>query len=392
VRYPTPALAALLCALTSACATLPSSRPGAGGGAPPPAGPPPRPARPPAGGGAGDRATALALLSGEEPPIRVAHAMIEDGRIVPGAIDGAVSGIAELYVRLALDLNREDLGPLALGLARLATYLAPDNSEAWLVASELLAAEDRHDEAIAALAHVAADDPYAANVRDQRVRLLQAVGEGERALVEARALAEDAADATLADWMRLGDALERLGRHREAADVYERAIALGERDSPVEHWALWLLRGSALYNAGDWPAARTALRKAHRLAPDNPLVLNYLGYSLLTRREDMAEAEAMIREANRIAPDNAAITDSLGWALYLKGELPEAIALLERAAQAEPADVEINEHLGDAYYSAGRRIEARFAWRAALVHAEGEDAERLRAKIDTGLTPRLAAR
>ena len=79
-----------------------------------------------------------------------------------------------------------------------------------------------------------------------------------------------------------------------------------------------------------------------------------------------AEAERLIREAHRRAPDNAAITNSLGWALYLKGKLPEAIALLERAAQGEPADVEINEHLGDAYFAAGRRVEARFAWTAAL--------------------------
>jgi predicted Zn-dependent protease len=99
----------------------------------------------------------------------------------------------------------------------------------------------------------------------------------------------------------------------------------------------------------------------------------------------------MIREALRLAPDSAAITDSLGWALHKTGRTDEAIPYLERAARGEPADVEINEHLGDAYYAAGRRIEARFAWRAALVYAEGEAAERLRAKIERG-PPRLAQR
>ena len=90
-------------------------------------------------------------------------------------------------------------------------------------------------------------------------------------------------------------------------------------------------------------------------------------------------------------PDSPEITDSLGWAHYLRGNLNGAIPLLEQAAKARPGDVEINEHLGDAYYSAGRRYEARYAWRAALVTAEGKDAERLRAKIGTGLTPQLAS-
>ena len=121
-------------------------------------------------------------------------------------------------------------------------------------------------------------------------------------------------------------------------------------------------------------------------------MLNYLGYAELVRHENPDEAERLIREAHRLAPDNDAITDSLGWALYLRGRLPEAIAMLEHAAQGQPADVEINEHLGDAYFAAGRRIEARFAWRAALVYAEGADRTRIAAKMETGLTPQLAAR
>jgi Flp pilus assembly protein TadD len=121
------------------------------------------------------------------------------------------------------------------------------------------------------------------------------------------------------------------------------------------------------------------------------LVLNYLGYSQLERRENLVEAEKLIREASRLRPDDAAITDSLGWAHYIRGNLPSAITLLEKAAAGQPADPAINEHLGDAYYSAGRRFEARYAWEAALLYAEDEDATRLRAKIEAGLTPKLAA-
>ena len=155
---------------------------------------------------------------------------------------------------------------------------------------------------------------------------------------------------------------------------------------------MWLFRGGAHDEAGDWPQAKAALETAYRLAPEQPLVLNYLGYAQLERRENMAEAERLVREAHRLAPDNPAITDSLGWALFLSGRTDEAIGLLEQAVEGAPGDVEINEHLGDAYFAAGRRVEARFAWAAARVYAEDEDAARLDAKMVAGLTPRLAAR
>ena len=113
------------------------------------------------------------------------------------------------------------------------------------------------------------------------------------------------------------------------------------------------------------PAAFAQGGQAHRLAAAEPLVLNYLGYAQLVRRENVVEAERLIRGAHRLAPTNSAITDSLGWALFLKGEREEAINLLEQAAQGAPADVEINEHLGDAYFAAGRRAGAGSASREA---------------------------
>jgi len=340
----------------------------------------------------GDRRSALALLQGDDVPIAVARALIEGRRTVPGAIDDAATGMAELLCRMALDMYAQELPSVAAGFARLGTWLAPDNSQTWMLAAELLARQDRHQEAVALLSHVEVDDPFAAGARDQRVRLLVQDGQGERALDLAQA-AIRSEDARVADLVRVGEVLMQQDRPGEAAELFARAIeARGEADVAYPPWSLWLFRGSAHHEAGDWPQARAALEEAYRLAPDQPLVLNYLGYAQLEERENLSEAERMVREAHRLAPDNAAITDSLGWALFLKGELPEAITLLERAAEGEPDDVEINEHLGDAYFSAGRRIEARFAWTAARIYAEEDDATRLDAKIERGLTPQLAAR
>jgi len=346
--------------------------------------------------GRGDRAGALALLQGEEAPLVAARQLIERNAPVPGAIDGAPAALAELLVRLALDLHAQNVTPVAATFASLSTWLAPESAETWMVAAELAALQDRHDSAVAMLGNVPAADPYATSARDQRIRLLVAGGNNAIALTDAETAAR-AAGAGVGEQVRLGEVLMALDRPGDAAAAFARAIAArtaqgdgGGASHPL--WVLWLMRGGAHDDAEDWPAARSALQQAHRLAPAEPLVLNYLGYAQLERRENMVEAEALVREAHRLAPDNAAITDSLGWALFLKGERAEGIALLEQAAQASPDDVEINEHLGDAYFATGRRSEARFAWAAARVHAEGADTTRLAAKIETGLTAALAAR
>ena len=337
------------------------------------------------------RDAALALFDIDTPALQAARALIQANRPVPGAIGTAEAGVAELMVRLALDLGGQDMSQLGTLFGRLATRLDPQSAEAWLVTAELLGSQNQSRLAVQLLDNIPAGDPFALAARDTRIRLLAAGGEREAALVIARQAA-DARGARQADWIRLGQLYGEMERQREAADAFGRALALRGADDGQDEWQLQLMRGGALDQAGDWPGARTALRRAYELAPQQPFVLNYLGYALLIRNEDVAEAERLIREAHRLVPDNAAITDSLGWALYHKGQLAEAVALLEQAAQAEPADVEINEHLGDAYYAAGRRVEARFAWRAASVYAAGAIATRITAKLERGLTPELAAR
>ncbi len=338
-----------------------------------------------------EREAALAMLDAETPAIRNVRALIQANRPVPAGLGTAEAGTAELMIRLALDLGGQEMSTLATIFARLATRLDPQSAEAWLVTAELLARQDQHAAAVGVLDNIPASDPFALAARDARIRLLSDGDQQERALTLARQAAE-ASGATQSDWLRLGQLYGEMSRQREAAEAFGHALALRGDEDGQEEWQVQLMRGSALDQANDWPGARTALRRAYELAPQQPYVLNYLGYALLVRNEDVAEAERLIREAHRLAPDNAAITDSLGWALYHKGQLAEAIPLLEQAAQAEAADVEINEHLGDAYYAAGRHIEARFAWRAASVYAEGDAARRITAKMDRGLTPELAAR
>jgi Flp pilus assembly protein TadD len=333
------------------------------------------------------RDAALAMLVGDSPAIQRARAILTAHRKLPGAIDTPAAGIAELYVRVAADINKDQAAPLALSFARMATMLAPDDSEAWLVTATLLSLGDAQQAALDALGHVPPADPFAGAVRDARLTLLVRAGQSDQALVEARA-ATTSADATSSDWARLGDLLVGADKSGEAAQAYDHALMLAGGDkAPAEvAWPLLLQQASALLESGNWPTARTKAARALALAPQQPEVLNFLGYSEIEHGEDIAGAAAMIAQASLLAPDDPSITDSLGWSWYVRGDLDRAIPLLERAAQGAPAASDINEHLGDAYWKAKRRLAARYAWRAALVVADDPQAARLKSKIDYGLT------
>jgi Flp pilus assembly protein TadD len=156
-------------------------------------------------------------------------------------------------------------------------------------------------------------------------------------------------------------------------------------------WGLWFLRGSMKERAQDWPGAEADLRRALSLSPDEPVVLNYLGYSLLDRGLKPEEARMLIEKAASLRPGDGGIIDSLGWSQYQQGLYPEAVETLERASELEPTDPTVTDHLGDAYWQMGRRIEARFRWQAALAMDPAADqAARIRAKLDYGLDAALA--
>jgi Flp pilus assembly protein TadD len=340
----------------------------------------------------GDRPKALALAAGDQSAMAAARALIAAGRPLPARIDTAAEGAAELFSRVAMDLGQQQVGGEGAILARIASYLAPGNAQPLMIAAELLG-EDQPAVAARLLAGVDPADPFARAAREVRLRYLASSGQAPAALSEVTARTNRGSQDPV-DWIQLGNLHSDARRFAEAARAFTRAHELWRAGTypAISEWSLWLMRGGALEQGGDWPAARAALQQAHRLAPTEPIVLNYLGYAQLDRGENIEESERLIREAVRLAPGNFAIIDSLGWAMFKRGRFAEAIPLLEQAAKGEPGDVEINEHLGDAYYAAGRRIEARFAWSAALVQAEGEAAVRIRRKIDRGAPPQLAAR
>jgi tetratricopeptide (TPR) repeat protein len=311
---------------------------------------------------------------------------------LPPTVKGPEQGLSPLLVHLATDFARQQYVPVGMIMGRMAAYAAPDNAAAWLILADLLHRMQRQDLALAALDHVGANDPLAADAHSLRIVLLNDSGKHEEALAEALAAAKRD-HAGVDDWGRVGDLYLLLSRPADGAAAYGKALAIAEATNapPGVLWPILLQQGGALDLAGNWPAARVALERAYAIAPNEPAVLNQVGYSEIEHRENVARARGMLDEASRLRPDDPAITDSLGWILYLQGQTAQAIPLLERAAAGSPAEPTINEHLGDAYWTSGRELEARYAWRAALVTAEEKDRARLNAKIDGGLDKGTAA-
>ena len=136
----------------------------------------------------------------------------------------------------------------------------------------------------------------------------------------------------------------------------------------------------------DWPNTEADFRQALTLNPDQPQVLNYLGYSMVEKKINLDEALAMIQTAVDQSPDSGYIIDSLGWAKFRHGRFEEAVPHLERAAELMPVDPIVNDHLGDAYWAVGRKLEAAFQWRRALsFDPEEKEIDRVRRKLEVGL-------
>jgi Flp pilus assembly protein TadD len=154
----------------------------------------------------------------------------------------------------------------------------------------------------------------------------------------------------------------------------------------VTHWPLFYARGIALERAKRWPEAEADFQRALSLSPEQPLVLNYLAYSWVELGQNLPEARRMLERAVELRPNDGNIADSLGWALFKLGDIPGAVRWLEKAVELESQSSVINDHLGDAYWAQGRRREALFQWRRALVLGpEGDEGPKIEGKIANGL-------
>jgi tetratricopeptide (TPR) repeat protein len=316
---------------------------------------------------------------------------ISEGAVPDPLVTTAEQGAAEVLYGVSGLLARGQNRLVALAYSRLATWLAPGLTEAQLLIAQILHGDSQFEQAIAAYEAIPADAPEALSAQIGKAQALQEAARLEDALTAMRATVERFPDALEAH-TALGDMLRRESRFEEAAAAYDRAIALLGENAAPQYWPIFYQRGIAYERSKQWARAEADFKMALKLEPDQPDVLNYLGYSWVERGENLAEAEEMIRTAVKQRPDDGYIVDSLGWVLFRFGEFEKAAEELGRAVELRPVDPVINDHYGDALWMIGRKTEARFQWRRALsFDPEEDDAGRIRKKLDSGLDAVLAA-
>jgi Flp pilus assembly protein TadD len=232
----------------------------------------------------------------------------------------------------------------------------------------------------------------ALNAQIETALNLDRLGKTDQAVSQLRALARRK-DAGLRVLVALGDLLRAHERFPEAASAYEQAIALAPTPPTRQYWSLFYARGVSLERAGHWPEAERDLKAALALDPDQPLILNYLGYSWIEKGQNFDEAMKMIARAVDLLPNDGYVMDSLGWAHYRLGRYDQALTVLERAVNLRPDDPTINDHLGDAYWRTGRPLEARFQWKRAItLGADKTIVPVIEHKIEFGLSETNGAR
>ncbi|MDR7123280.1 tetratricopeptide repeat protein [Pseudotabrizicola sp. 4114] len=338
---------------------------------------------------------ALALLERSfgtepEPEIMAMRSALEAGTpLAFDVVQTAKDGIAEVFFTVAVALNGEAEDGYTVLYARAALDLNPRHAEALLLSAGLLEQLRQFELAGDTYALLPADQPAFHAAEIGRSATLIALDRQDEALAALKALTESHPQLQLVH-MAYGDTLRRAERFEEAAAAYDTALALVAEPSE-RHWGLFYSRAVAQERSGQWDKAEADFRKALELNPDQPQVLNYLGYSFVDRGENLEEALGMIERAVAARPDAGYIIDSLAWAYFRLGRYADALPQMERASELEPVDPVVTDHLGDVYWAVGRHLEARFQWRRALsFDPKEEDATRIRRKLEIGLDAVLA--
>ena len=298
--------------------------------------------------------------------------------------DSVQSGAAQMFHSVGLAFAREGTTDISLVLERLAQYLDPRNDTIPIVIGQLYDGAGQHELANALYDALPANSLLKPMATVRVADNLDAMGdrpEAIRRLSNIVATNPDDLDAISV----LGDLLRADKQYRESADAYTKALAVTGGKSPGD-WRFYYVRGIAYERSDQFPLAEADFLRALELNPNQPQVLNYLGYSWVDKGMNLDRALEMIQKAIEGAPNDGYIIDSLGWAYYRLGRFEEAVQKLEQAAVLRPVDPEINDHLGDAYWRVGRKLEATFQWKvASAMDTEGNVRARVAPKLAGGL-------
>jgi tetratricopeptide (TPR) repeat protein len=316
--------------------------------------------------------------------LSAAFRRLKSGKKPERLVNNVDEGMAEVFFNLSGTLAQGRSTDLALIYGRFALRLRPDFPLAQVLLGGLLESLDRKQEALALYDEVNPSSPLFWAARLRKAETLDELKRTDEAIAQLRMMAKERAD-EYEPLTRLGDMLRAKKQYAEAASSYSQAVKrIGRLDK--SHWSLLYARGIAYERSKQWPKAEADFLHALKLSPEQPFVLNYLGYSWVDQGMHLDRAKEMIERAVQLRPNDGYIVDSLGWVLYRLHDYEGAARRLERAVLLRPDDPTINDHLGDAYWRVGRYLEARFQWRRALsLDPEKKDIPAIEKKLQRGL-------
>ncbi len=313
----------------------------------------------------------LAANAALTPISDAAKARIAKGQKPDALIRKPQDGVAEALFGIAASLTDESSADVSVLYLRLALYLKPDFDLANILLGDRLETLEKVADAIEVYRKVGEDSPYHRLAQIQIATDEARLEKNDDAIRDLKALAEsDPNDLQL--WSALGDAYRAANKFPEAAGAYDKAIALVGPPQKKD-WILYFSRAAARDRSHDWKAAEADLEQARELAPDEPQILNYLGYSWVDQGRNIPEALKMLERARALKPYDGYIIDSVGWAYYKLGRYGEAAKTLEDAVLLVPGDPTINDHYGDALFKVGRKLDAHFQWDHALTFGPEAD-------------------
>ncbi|MGZ5875412.1 MAG: tetratricopeptide repeat protein [Bradyrhizobium sp.] len=307
------------------------------------------------------------------------------GKKLPPLVDSPQTGAAEALYGIGATLTRRGGEDLALVYLQLALYLSPNHSLALLSLADLYESVKKPAMAIKVYERMPASSPLKRNAQIQLAIDLDSADRTEEAIKILKGVtAEDPKD--IEAIMALGNIERGRKKFADCVQTYSHGIDILPPVSDKNTWVYHYYRGICEERSKQWSKAEVDMRKALELQPEQPHVLNYLGYSWIDQGINLDEGMKMIKRAVDQRPDDGYIVDSLGWAYYRIGNYEDAVKNLERAIDLKPEDPTINDHLGDAYWRVGRTLEAKFQWAHARdLKPEPEDLPKIEAKIENGM-------
>jgi tetratricopeptide (TPR) repeat protein len=309
---------------------------------------------------------------------------LKSGKRLAQMVDNPQAGAAEVLYGLGAALGRRGGEDLGLVYLQLALYLSPSHALALLSLGDLYEAMKKPELANKTYERVPLNSSLQRNAQIQLALNLDTVERTDEAKASLKKLIA-AHPSDLEAIMALGNIMRGRKQFAECADVYSKGIDTITKNEK-SNWVIYYFRGICYERSKQWPKAERDLQKSLELYPDQPHVLNYLGYSWVDQGINLDEGMRMIKRAVEQRADDGYIVDSLGWAYYRLGNMEEAVKHLERAVELKPEDPTINDHLGDAYWKVGRQLEARFQWSHARdLKPEPEELVKIETKLKSGL-------